>query len=243
MDVWYFSDVSRRLRHDDGRKIELGVTHTVEGPPVLCEHGLHGSARAIDALRYAPGPIVWRARLGGQVVKGSDKAAATERTYIAGGVDVSHTLRAFARSCALDVIDLWDAPDVVRQYLETGDETLRDAAWAASRDASGAASRDASRDAAWNAARDASGAAAWAAARDASGAAAWAAAWNAAWDAAWNAAWNAAKGAAWNATRDAAWHAAGAAARAEQAGLLERMLTDAIRRAPAATGAEEADQC
>jgi hypothetical protein len=26
------------------------------------------------------------------------------------------------------VIHLWDAPDVVRWYLETGDETIRDAA-------------------------------------------------------------------------------------------------------------------
>jgi len=35
----------------------------------------------------------------------------------------------------LDVIHLWDAPAVVREYLETGDESKRDAAWAAARDA------------------------------------------------------------------------------------------------------------
>ena len=28
----------------------------------------------------------------------------------------------------VEVVDLWDAPDAVRQYLETGDETLRAAA-------------------------------------------------------------------------------------------------------------------
>ena len=37
-------------------------------------------------------------------------------------------LRAFARQCALDVIHLWNAPQVVRDYLTTGDESLRDAA-------------------------------------------------------------------------------------------------------------------
>ena len=86
--------------------------------------------------------------------------------------DATEPLRSFARQCALDVIHLWDAPAVVRQYLETGDESLRDAARYAAR----AAAWDAARDAAWDAARDAAWAAAWDAAR--------AAAWDAAWDAA-----------------------------------------------------------
>jgi hypothetical protein len=43
--------------------------------------------------------------------------------------------RLFTRQCALDVIDLWDAPAVVRQYLETGDESLRASAWDAAWDA------------------------------------------------------------------------------------------------------------
>ena len=37
-------------------------------------------------------------------------------------------LRKFARCCALDVAHLWNMPDVVREYLETGDDTKRDAA-------------------------------------------------------------------------------------------------------------------
>ena len=77
--------------------------------------------------------------------------------------------RTWARWCALQVIDLWDAPEIVRCYLETGDETIRDAAW----------------DAAWAAAWDAAGAAARNAAWDAARDAAWDAARNAAWDAAW----------------------------------------------------------
>ena len=76
-------------------------------------------------------------------------------------------IRRFACDCALDVIHLWNAPPIVKRYLKTGNEKLRDAAWDAAWAAAGAA--------AWAAA----GAAAWAAA----GAAAWAAAWAAAGDA------------------------------------------------------------
>ena len=50
-------------------------------------------------------------------------------------------LREFARWCALSVIDKWDAPEIVRRYLETGDESIRAAAIAA---ASAAASDAAS---------------------------------------------------------------------------------------------------
>lgn len=35
-------------------------------------------------------------------------------------------LREFARWCALQVIDKWDAPVSVREYLETGNESLRE---------------------------------------------------------------------------------------------------------------------
>ena len=54
-------------------------------------------------------------------------------------------IRRFACDCALDVIHLWDAPPIVKKYLETGDEKIR------------AAARDAAWDAAWAAAGDAAG--------------------------------------------------------------------------------------
>jgi hypothetical protein len=72
-------------------------------------------------------------------------------------------LREFARWCALQVIHLWNAPDVVREYLETGNEELR----AAARAVAGAAAWDAARDVARAVAGDAAGAAAWDAAWDA----------------------------------------------------------------------------
>ena len=153
---WHFTDSSECLRYNDGRKIVVGETHTVTCKPSLCEQGLHASKRAIDALQYAPGPILFRVALAGKIVEGEDKAVATKRTYLA-RVDAEPILREFARKCALQVIHLWDAPAIVREYLETGNEQIR----AAARDAA----RDAARGAAWDAARDAARAAAWDAAR------------------------------------------------------------------------------
>ena len=167
MKAWYFSENPPRLRYGDGRKIRAGITHKVKCKPVLCEAGLHGSVRLIHALEYAPGPYIWRVELGGIIVRGDDKVVATERTYL-WGYDATETLRKFARLCALDVIHLWNAPDIVVRYLKTGDESLWAAAW----------------DAAWTAARAAAWTAAWTAAGDAAGAAAGAAARIAAWTAA-----------------------------------------------------------
>ena len=43
----------------------------------------------------------------------------------------SEVYRAFARAQALRITHLWDAPPVVVQYLKTGDESIRDAAYRA----------------------------------------------------------------------------------------------------------------
>ena len=131
---WYFSNLNCKLGYNDGRQIEAGITHTVDCTPILCEQGLHASKRIIDALKYAPGPYIWRVELGGTVVVDDDKMVATERRYL-WGFDASELLRGFARRCALDVIHLWDAPDVAVEYLKTGDESLRAAARAAAWDA------------------------------------------------------------------------------------------------------------
>ena len=159
--AWWFS-AAATLPNDDGRPVVLGETLTVDPAKVVpCKFGLHASASAFDALQYAPGPILWRVELGGKIVPHGDpvdKYAASERTAIAGGIDVSPLLWEFARKCALGVLHLWDAPQVVRDYL-TGDESLRAAAW------------DAASAAAWDAASAAAWAAAWAAAGAAAGAA------------------------------------------------------------------------
>ncbi len=76
-----------------------------------------------------------------------------------GCIQAEPILRQFARECALDIIHLWDPPEIVFQYLKTGNESIKDAAWdaawAAARDAAWAAARDAAWDAAWAVAQDA----------------------------------------------------------------------------------------
>ena len=169
MDAWWFS-AAKTLPHGDGRRIKLGQTHKIKGEIIPCENGLHASVKPLDALSYSPGPIIWRVRLSGIVVPhGGDKHCASERTYLAGGIDVSDTLRKFGRLCALDVIALWDAPDIVKRYLKTGDESIRAAARAAAWDAAGDAAWDAARAAAWDAAWATARATARAAARAAAG--------------------------------------------------------------------------
>jgi hypothetical protein len=133
----------------------------------------------------------------GEIVEGDDKLICTERTIVA-RMDATDLMRYFARMQALSVIHLWDTEpqEVVLDYLMTGDESLRAAAWDAAWDAARAAAWAAARAAAWDAAWDAARDAAWAAARAAAWAAAWDAARDAAWDAAWAAAWAAARAAA-----------------------------------------------
>ena len=150
--AWWFAPKDRRLGYGDGRPIVVGEALTVEGEPVLCEHGLHASKRLIDALNYAQSPMLHRVRSGGRVVHGTDKCAATERTVL-WTMDCTNILCAFARHCALDAITVsrWEAPSVVMAYLMSGRKDLREAAKAAALDAARAAAEDAARDAAWDA--------------------------------------------------------------------------------------------
>ena len=149
-----------------------------DGPIVLCRSGLHASLHPFDALEYAPGDTLCLVTLDGDIQHGEDKVVASRRR-IDRRIDATELLRSFARTCAMDVIDLWEVPEVVRQYLATGDETIRraakDVAWSDEYDAARAAARDAAcgaaMDAAWYAAR--------AAARDA--------AWHAGWQSAFSA--------------------------------------------------------
>ena len=175
----------------DGRAIPpIGEWLEHEGTITPCESGLHASADPFDALGYAPGATLHMVEIEGDLVEHGSPAnkMVGRRRRIIASIDATPLLWDFARWCALQVIHLWDCPEVVRRYLETGDESIR------------AAARDAARDAAW--------AASWDAARAASWAAAWAASWDASWDAARAASWAASWAAAWAAARAAAWAAA-----------------------------------
>lgn len=177
--AWHFLADTGTLR-DERPAPDDGVWLRHDGPVEMCSKGLHASRKVIDALQYAPGALVCRVECREVVDEQSDKLVCRERRIL-WRVDASRVLRSFARKCAMDVVHLWDAPEVVVRYLKTGVEEIRAAAWdaarAASRSSDGAAAKAADWAAAWAAARASDGAA--------SRAAAWAVARAAAWDAAW----------------------------------------------------------
>lgn len=131
--AWHFS--TGRLGNGDGRKIVKKRTLKVIGTPLICARGLHASVRASHALSYAPGSMVSRVLVSGLVMKGFDKIVGTERhcLWIA---DASETLMDFSRWCALDVVKFWAAPNVVIEFLNTGNRDCaaeaQMAAWTAS---------------------------------------------------------------------------------------------------------------
>ena len=144
MKAWHFVD--EKLR--DGRPVPPdGTWLKHDGELVMCESGLHASKRLIDALKYAPGNTICRVKVGGDIVEDDDKLVASKRK-IMWRIDGEQVLRAFARWCALQVVHLWDAPDVVIEYLTTGNEEIEDAASCAA----WYAARSAERDAVWDAA-------------------------------------------------------------------------------------------
>jgi hypothetical protein len=155
-----------------------------KGPIRLRNYGLHASRHPQDALEYAPGPTLCLVQMAGECLEEIDKLVATRRRILK-RFDATELLREYTRWCALQVIELWDAPEIVRRYLLTGAESLRYAAGSAAEYA------------AWSAARSAAGSAASSAARSA----AWSAAGSAAWSAAGYAAVYAARSTAWSAAK------------------------------------------
>ena len=177
--AWHFLTNDCRTG-EGGILVHKGQRLHVDPPVTLCKRGLHGSRRAIDALVYAPGPIVERVELSGEVLHDTDKLVAADRLCL-WWADATAVLHEFACRCAEDALALVDSPDprsvaairVRRAWLrgEATDEEL-----SAARAASAAA-----RAAAWYAA-------------------------NAAWYAAWYAASAAARAAVWSARADAEEH-------------------------------------
>lgn len=195
---WIASDGTLR----DGRPAPPDGEWLVhDGPVRICDAGLHYSERILDALAYAPGPIVCHVTVEDVREQKTNKGVCTRRR-IDWRVDATPIIRPWMRWCALQVEHLWDCPDVVRRYLETGDESLRVATSAATWDAAGVATWDAARAAALDAPRAA------------------------AWDASWNAALDAARAAAMAAALDAARAIAMAAALDAQNAEMERLVRE-----------------
>ena len=120
MEAWHF--VGSKLR--DGRAVPKDGEKLIQtGEIIPCQNGLHGSVRIIDALQYAPPKTKWICRTEhcGVIVEHGDKVASSERTII-WRVEADPILNMFARMCASDVLHLWDAPEIVKEYLKTGED-------------------------------------------------------------------------------------------------------------------------
>jgi len=185
---WHFLREDGRTGYG-GRKPVPGTLMRCKGELELCANGLHASQRAIDALRYAPGPVVQRVELIGERVDSYDKSCANARRclWIA---DASRTLHEFALWCRERAISQeWRAgykPDsrliealaVERRWLngQATDEGLCarfSSSWAAEKSATWSAMWSAAKEAGSSVARYASMYVEMEAARDA----AWAATW------------------------------------------------------------------
>lgn len=148
----------RHAWHFVGKKLRDGSPIPKDGKPLvytgelkLCVSGLHFSRQPFDALQYAQEATLCLVEVGGTVVEpaGEEKGICTIRTIVA-RMDATELLRYFARMQALSVIHLWhEAPEIVCEYLMTGDESLRSAAESAAVEAERSA---AARSAAWSAA-------------------------------------------------------------------------------------------
>jgi hypothetical protein len=225
--AWHFLEATGCTRDEAGYpppvQVEVGQTLTESRPLVLCHVGLHASVKALDALRYAPGPVVCRVRMGGACVTNPahpDKLCYSQRTVLA-MADATDLLHEFACWCAEAALTreresgrepdarAWAAIAAKRAWLrqEIDDDQLA-AAWAAARAAARAAASAADSYAASAAAWDAANADAVCAASDAALEGVSYAATDAATDAASYAATDAALDAASYAASYSAWDAA-----------------------------------
>ena len=151
----------------DGRPIPPdGEWLEHDGKVVMCHSGLHASRHPFDTLQFAPGSTLCLVECEDIVTEHDDKLVCRRRRIVA-RIDATDLLWRAAREYAQAVLHLWDAPQVVKDFLASGDESLSAAARAAARDAALAAARDAARGAARAAACAAACAAAWDAARGA----------------------------------------------------------------------------
>lgn len=164
--AWHWAPNTLRTRYSD-EAIVVGQTLKAKGPLELCENGMHASLCPFDALQYAPGSMLCRVQLSGEVIKGDDKLCARSRKTVA-IYDADHMLHEFACLCAeralkqtgvtderchraIAVKRLWLAGKASDAELAAAGAAAGGAAWAAAR----AAARAAAGGAAWDAARGA----------------------------------------------------------------------------------------
>lgn len=188
---WHFVNNNRTLEHDaQNVTVEPGYVYTYDSDlmPRLCVRGMHGSRRAIDALKYTPGPIICRVALWGDVEMGNDKLVARNREVL-WMADATRELRLWVCWCVRQVWHMLHdersrhAVEVAERYAmgDATDEELA-AAKAYARDVSLSSNWGAVERAAWGTTTGTPWVYAWYAAWDVARGVARGDAWVAAWD-------------------------------------------------------------
>lgn len=102
----------------------LGEWQEYHGSSSLKFFGLSAHTNHYTALKYAKGHLLHKVELAGEIYKESNSIFAERRRFVA-TIDVTELMYEFARGCAWGVIDQWGAPEVVLEYLESGEEFWR----------------------------------------------------------------------------------------------------------------------
>ena len=147
MRAWHF--LKEDMTAGRGRELAWadGETRTCEGDLELCKNGYHASKNIIDALDYAPGPVICHVEVTGKRINSDDKLVAKTRQLLwhIPAQDSMRLLHMFAVLCAERALirerkagrepdsRSWDALEVNKKWLDGKaiDEELARAARAA----------------------------------------------------------------------------------------------------------------
>ena len=101
---WHFLRADRRLGCGDGRAVVDGevLTYTGDEPPECCARGMHASPEVWQALHYAPGAVLCRVEVSGDIHHQDDKFTGRRRLVVwsADAATVLPLVVEFARWCA-----------------------------------------------------------------------------------------------------------------------------------------------
>lgn len=116
----------------DGRPLVVGEWLERLGQPedlqrLICQRGLHASTHALNALRYVQGPWVSLVEIEGDEQWDwwfPDEKLTARRRRALWCYDATDELRRFARTCALEVVNLWNPSQVILDYLEGSNNSI-----------------------------------------------------------------------------------------------------------------------